>query len=62
MHDRGAALRRPPDLGEIQEISAVITVKPHHVVPEAFQVASYRRADVTPVPGDENSRAVGSVQ
>jgi len=53
MHDRGAVLRRAPDLGEIQEIVAVGTVKPHHVVAEAFQVLSYRRADVTPMTGDE---------
>jgi hypothetical protein len=62
MHDRGAVLGSAPDLGEIQEISAVSPVEPHHVVAEAFQVASYRRADVTPMPGDENSHAVRSVQ
>jgi hypothetical protein len=62
MHDRGADLRRAPDLAEIEEVSAVGTIKPHHVVAEAFQVVSYRRADVTPMPGDGNSHAVRSVQ
>lgn len=45
MHDRRAALRRAPDLGQIQKIHAVHAVKADHVVAKALQMTSYLDAN-----------------
>ncbi len=57
VHDRGAARRRTPDLGKIQEIFPVSQVKAGHLMAKALQMAGHRPADVTAMPGDQNAHA-----
>ena len=57
MHNRGAARRRTPDLGKIQQIHAVHAVKADDVMAEALQMASDRDTKVAAMPGDENAHA-----
>jgi hypothetical protein len=57
MHNRGAARRRLPDPGEIQQIHAVHTVKANYLMTAAHQMASYRDTNVAVLPGDENAHA-----
>ncbi|MDX6416635.1 MAG: hypothetical protein QOG28_1255 [Trebonia sp.] len=55
MHDGGAAVRRAPDRGRIQQIVAVNAVIADDIMSEALQVSRYRGTHVTAMPRDQNA-------
>jgi hypothetical protein len=54
MHNSGAAVRRAPDRGKIQQVIAVNAVIADDIMTAAPQVSRYRGAHVTAIPRDQN--------
>lgn len=54
VHDGGAAGRRAPDRGVVQQVVAVNAVVTDHLMAEAFKVSCYLGTHVTAMPGDQN--------
>jgi hypothetical protein len=55
MHHGGAAVRRTPDRGKIQQIIAVNAVIACDIMTQTLQMSRYRGTHVTAVPGDQDA-------
>jgi hypothetical protein len=54
VHDGGAAVRRAPDGGKIQQVIAINAVVADDVMTESLQVSRNRGTHVTAMPRDQN--------
>jgi hypothetical protein len=54
VHDGGAAVRRAPDRGKIQQVIAVNAVVADDIMTEALQVSRYWGTHVTAMPRNQN--------
>jgi hypothetical protein len=55
VHHGGAAGRRPPDRGRIEEIISVDPVKTDNLGAQALQERRHRGTHVTAMPGNQNA-------